>query len=189
MSEEIAVRFIASQVRYVSGTSIVSDRPINFEAFPFTAAYPSIHGLWNTAVMTAGMKMAGARAIRDAYTVDAIVPNRRDAIWEMHKAARIAYAVMVPFREAIAIRTLKEEDTARHRVSKCSARFLLTACSGETCHDCDMPLWVHVQTQLARYCPDAGRPYWQLVRAIFRSQGLNDPQVRTAVRCIIEGAR
>lgn len=74
--------------------------------------------------------------------------------------------IMLPFKMAIHDRTNQELKAARRRVEQCEARFILTSCSGETCEDCERPLWQHVVTTLARYCPRDGRPYWQLVRAI-----------------------
>ena len=100
----------------------------------------------------------------------------------------IAADIMAPFRWGIKYRTEQEMKSARRRVVQCEAHFQIVACGGETCEGCFQPFWQHILTTSARYCPMDGRPYWQLARAIFMSEGLTESEVREAITPIARDA-
>lgn len=87
---------------------------------------------------------------------------------EETKALRMmAHAIMTPYRASFEMRTEMERSQADAMVRVGAARFLAPACAGETCDDCDRPIWQHIQKWgTVSMCP-FGREYWALARAIF----------------------
>lgn len=77
-----------------------------------------------------------------------------------------AYALGHIIRAQIATRTQMEALEALLAVRNGDAAFLTPACAGETCGDCDRPLWHHIRVGGDQtYCP-FGRRFWQLARAL-----------------------
>lgn len=69
------------------------------------------------------------------------------------------------------VRSADEALQARHLVATGNARLLEVACAGETCQDCERPLWHHiVKLGTIVLCP-FGREYWTLFRAIRQHHG------------------
>lgn len=88
---------------------------------------------------------------------------RRDMAREMMTARM---ATVLPLREAIVERTIDERMTAEEAVRSNRVQMAPVVCSGETCGDCDYPIWWHVDLGGTYLCP-LGREYWTYLRAVF----------------------
>lgn len=90
------------------------------------------------------------------------------------EADRLMASVTCPLRLAIGHRTRQERVQAEATVRAGGAAFLEVACAGETCADCERPLWHHIRTTDALiHCP-VGREYWALARALVANMGNDD---------------
>lgn len=83
------------------------------------------------------------------------------------KAIRMmARAIMTPYRAAFEARTEMESAMASSMARVGAVRFLTPSCSGETCKDCERPLWHHVvKWGTVTMCP-FGREFWSYARAL-----------------------
>lgn len=74
------------------------------------------------------------------------------------------------------------------RAIETDAHFLIVSCAGETCAACEWPLWCHVETTSARYCPTDGRPFWRMAMAVLRAEGHDIKTVGEVCQEIIAAA-
>lgn len=83
----------------------------------------------------------------------------------------------------------QESEQAREMVQDGQAYFAPCSCAGETCYDCERPIWHHIRAgDDGLLCP-FGRRYWQLARAILMStKGVTDADMRRALRVIAKRA-
>lgn len=80
-----------------------------------------------------------------------------------------AHTLAWPLRMSIEERTREEVKDARYLAANGPAVFLVVACAGETCEDCERPLRHHINiddgSDREILCP-IGRRFWQIARAI-----------------------
>lgn len=83
------------------------------------------------------------------------------------KAIRMmARAIMTPYRASFEARSEIESAMAASMVRVGAVNFLSPACAGETCLDCERPLWHHiVKWGTVTMCP-FGREFWSYARAL-----------------------
>lgn len=97
-----------------------------------------------------------------------------------HDEMAQASASVWSLRWAISQRTLLEWRQAEATVRLGHAAFWSGSCAGETCMDCELPMWHHIiMTRGPALCP-FGREFWVLARAIdqrARSYGYDDSVV------------
>lgn len=105
-------------------------------------------------------------------------------IYRMRNDARL---IISPFLSAIRIRTRVEKADAAALVEAGAAWFAEPSCSGETCMDCDLPLWHHIYVGgEGLKCP-FGRRFWQIARALCertdpKNKGWGDDTLRDIAR-------
>lgn len=142
--------------------------------------------LWQNAVMMAKVTKRlhdeSAKRVRELradhqYTLSDVVWAGECQHYGGWKAA--AYIMQQSIKE----RTRQEREQAAAVVKVGGARFLAPSCAGETCMDCERPIWQHILLDVGgELCP-FGREFWTFARAI---TGAMTPNTGEAVRDVLK---
>lgn len=101
---------------------------------------------------------------REAYLAYDFNLGRATGLAAADMAQKRVYTIRA-LQAAINARTRNEEKVAQRAVDRGAAMMAPLTDSGETCGDCDYPVWWHLNIGGRRVCP-LGREYWVHLRAL-----------------------